>query len=200
MQKEQILEKLETLYQDKKSQNFVLHLIRSYLPLNKSTKVWGKPENLKKFKCALTDTKLISVEEILSYVYSNESFEKFRDNLKNISAGIQNNQPIPTDLFGFGEHLKGRVLGYQGEKTTTYLSEEALICLYDFTATKILKGDGKMNWTMRQMQANSFVKQFAKPKVKKKPETQYSNRPATSSLGDNDALQKLKDKLNNGAK
>lgn len=188
-----IHEKLDKMYQDQKSKNFVLHLIRAYMPLNKVSKVFMKPEKLSKFKCALTGTKLISIDEIFEIMNSEEYHESFIDDLK-YNTGLQEKPDDykPTLL----KLSKGRLMGFQGRDTTTYLCQEAAQCLYDWVSNKIIQGDGKINWTLRQMQEDHFNKAnpFSKKKPKNKPRNQ--NKRAKTSLGDIDALKKLKEKLN----
>lgn len=48
MEKTDIIKKIDTLYASDKSKNFVLHLVRAYLPVNKAKKVFFKPEDMKK--------------------------------------------------------------------------------------------------------------------------------------------------------
>lgn len=192
MKKEQIYEKIDSLYtKDEKSKNFVLHLIRSYLPIDKIEKVWDKPTDLKKFKCAITGAKLISIGEIFEGIHSEEFKANFSANLK---KQFETGEPMLADV------VKGRILGYQGKETNTYMCEEAIGELFNWVSTKILQGDGKINWTMRQMQAKQFLGKFDKfgdDETKKQVNRikQVVNKPATAKLSDNDVLQALKNKL-----
>jgi len=199
MANSQIFEKLEKMYKDEKSKNFVLHLIRSYLPLNKPGKVFEKPVNIKKFKCALTDSQLISIDELFEYIHTDEFSKNFFKGLKEFAGTISDNGPRPerSDITALKEFLKGRVQGWQGHETTTYLSQEAIEELYNWTATKILQGDGKINWTMRSMMPKNVF--TPKKQVKREDSPVQAvikqNKPAKESLGDFDALKNLKEKL-----
>lgn len=188
----EIFNKLENLYnKDEKSKSFVLHLIRAYLPVDKCQKVFSiKAADVPKFKCALTNAKLISVCEVLEGIQSEEFKSTFMDSLK-IQVD-ENGKQIPHEP-AILKVTQGKILGWQGKDTNTYLCQEAIQELYNWTATKMLQGDGKINWTIRSMQPqqpkrdnktstkNAYVKQTVKP--------------ATASLGDNDALQALKNKF-----
>jgi hypothetical protein len=199
-----IHEKLEKMYQDSKSKNFVLHLIRSYLPVDKTKKVFMKPENMKNFKCVLTDVKLISIDEIFEIIQSEEYNESFIQDLK-FNTGLQEKpadyQPTMLKL------AKGRIMGFQGEDTTTYMCQEAVQCLFDWVSVKILNGDGKINWTVRQMKTDAFTskfKEFKDPEtekqVKRIKEITKNPKKAKTTLGDFDILKELKDKLENNEK
>ena len=192
MEKEKIYEKIESLYtKDEKSKNFVLHLVRSYLPVNKAEKVWEKPTDLKKFKCAITGDKLISVAEVYEGIHSEEFKANFSTKLK---ESFETGVPVVNEI------TKGRIMGWQGKDTNTYMCSEAISQLYNWVSTKILQGDGKINWTVRNMQAEEFLGKFDKfgdDETKKQVNRikQVVNKPATAKLGDNDVLQALKDKV-----
>jgi hypothetical protein len=196
-----IHEKLEKMYKDNNSKNFVLHLIRSYLPIDKTSKVFMKPENIKKFKCSLTGSKLISIDEIFTIMKSEEYNDNFIQDLK-YNTGLQERpadyQPILLKLSN------GRIMGFQGQDTTTYLCQEAVQCLFDWVTNKLLMGDGKINWTIRQMKADAFISNFNGPKFED-PETKKqvdrikkvvkNPKKAKTTLGDLDVLKALKAKL-----
>jgi hypothetical protein len=194
-----IHEKLEKMYNDGKSKNFVLHLIRSYLPVDKTTKVFTKPENMKKFKCSLTSASLISIDEIFQIIQSDEYNENFIQDLK-FNTGLQEKpadyQPTLIKLS------KGKIMGFQGQDTTTYLCQEAVQCLFDWVTSKILTGDGKINWTIRQMKTDAFTSKFdkfedseTKKQVDRIKQITKNPKKAMTNLGDFEVLKSLKSKL-----
>lgn len=192
MEQTKIYEKLENLYKkDEKSKSFVLHLIRAYLPVDKCQKVFEmKAVDAPKFKCALTNAKLICINEIFEGMQSEEFKSTFMNDLK--IQMDENGKQIPTSP-AILKITNGRILGWQGKDTNTYLCQDAVQELYNWVATKILQGDGKINWTIRSMQPKQ-----PKHTNTSKPESTYVKqtiKPATASLGDNDALQALKAKF-----
>jgi len=198
MKENKTFEKLEKLYaKDEKSKNFVLHLVRAYLPIDKVTKIFDKPADLSKFKCALTGEKLISIAEVFEGMQSEEFQKDFMNDLKIVidESGNQVKQD-PAIL----KITNGRILGWTGKDTNTFLCQDAVQELFNWVATKMLQGDGKINWTIRSMQGKQFLSKFDKDK---NPETrkqvnrikQVVNKPATAKLGDMDILQSLKAKL-----
>jgi hypothetical protein len=196
MEPNKIFDKLETLYKkDEKSKNFVLHLVRAYLPLDKVDKVWEKPADLSKFKCALTNDKLISVAEIFEGMQTDEFKENFIKDLK-IQVKSDGELAEPAIL----KITKGRILGWTGKDTNTFLCQDAVGQLFNWVSTKVLQGDGKINWTIRSMQGKEFLKKFDNDKSSETRKQvsrvkQVINKPATAKLGDMDVLQSLKDKL-----
>jgi hypothetical protein len=191
MESNKIFEKLENLYKkDEKSKSFVLHLIRAYLPVDKCQKVFDiKAADAPKFKCALTNAKLISINEIFTGMQSEEFKSTFINDLK--IQMDENGKQIPTSP-AILKITNGRILGWQGKDTNTYLCQDAVQELYNWVATKMLQGDGKINWTIRSMQPKQ------PQRTNHKSESTYVKqtvKPATASLGDNDALQALKAKF-----
>ncbi len=192
MESNKIFDKLENLYKkDEKSKSFVLHLIRAYLPVDKCQKVFEvKLADMPKFKCALTNDKLISVYEVLEGIQSEEFKNTFMNDLK--IQFDENGKQVPRTP-AILKITEGRIIGWQGKDTNTYLCQEAIQELFNWVATKMLQGDGKINWTIRSMQPNQ-------PKRENKTATantyiKQTVKPATASLGDNDALQALKAKF-----
>ena len=70
MSREDILKKLDDIFANKKARSFINHLVRAYVPNNKVDKIFIKPKG--DFKCTLTNDMLISVNEILDGVNTDE--------------------------------------------------------------------------------------------------------------------------------
>jgi hypothetical protein len=195
MQSEKIHKKLDEMISNPKSKSFLNHLVRSYLPIGKSDKVWNKPEG--SFKCVLTNVQLISVSEVVDGINSEEFKTKFMETLKNWASEEQRvNSPMK-------EFLNGRVLGFTGENTTTYMSQEAFQAFYDWVVKRLLNGDKHITWLLSSMNRESFLKRAesiatdsetidALNRIKKNSK---DGKRATTKLGDLDALQQLKAKM-----
>ena len=198
---QKIITNLNRLYDNPKSKNFVLHLVRAYLPLNKAKKVFTKPENMKKFKCALTNHKMISVDELFAIMNGQEYKDGFMEDLKfnvGLTEAPENYKPLMVQL------AKERIMGYQGEETSTYMCSEAIQALFQWVTNMLLKGDGKINWTIRKMRTDGFGtkesgtidNKFKSGSPLKKPK--FNNKPpkrANMKLGDLGILDELKAKM-----
>ena len=57
MTNEQIISSLDAMLEDNKAKNFLNHMVRSYFPISKITRVTSVPEG--PFKCALTRKELV---------------------------------------------------------------------------------------------------------------------------------------------
>lgn len=195
MESNRIHKKLDELYSNPKSKKFLNHLIQSYLPIDKAVKVWEKPES--KFRCVLTNAPLISISEALAGMASEEFKTDFMNHLKawaNSDSSVEN--PVK-------KMLAGKVLGFTGEDTTTFMSQEAYQAFYDWVVNKMLHGDKHINWLIKSMRNDSFVKRAESiandDESKKVLETMKTNiketQKVTTTFGDLTALQELKAKF-----
>lgn len=183
-----LYEKIDKLYQDKKSRNFVLHLIKSYMPLSNVHKVFVKPVDMKNFRCVITNNKLISVDEIFEIINSEEYKESFIDDLKyNIGLQKDSEDNKESSIVKFTDN---RIIGYQGKSTTTYMCQVAIECLHEWVKIKILKGDKTINWTLNKALGH-------KPKHKKRKNDFYYKESTSTTLGDLDSLKQVKSKFKN---
>lgn len=193
METNKIFDKLEEMYKkDEKSKNFVLHLVRAYMPIDKITKVLEKPADLSKFKCALTSVKLISADEIFQGINTDEFKANFINDLKIVLD--ESGQQVKKDP-AILKVTNGKLLGFTGKDTNTYMCNEACEQLLNWVSTKILQGDSKINWTVRSMQGKNQPKKKNTQRPQSSQTSQMVHKPATSSLGDFSVLQSLKDKL-----
>lgn len=194
MDRERIYSKLEDLLSNPKSKNFLNHLIKSYLPVNKTQKVWDKPEG--KFKCVLTNVPLISVNEALEGINTEEFKKDFFKHLKSFASEDQREEsPIK-------KMLNGRVLAFSAKKTDTFMSQEAFQAFYDWVVMKMLSGDKHINWVIRSMNKEKFldraevvVTDETRESLDNIREVINNAKMATTSLGEFDALKDLKAKM-----
>ena len=201
---QEIYDKIEEIYTsvDKdgkpKGKYFITHLINSYFPVDKGTKVFDKKEV--KMVCAITGTPLISVEEIWDGIHQDDFGKKMVQHMqkqfKLSEEGTDKEIESPMQ-----EVLKGRVLAYQGKDTTTYLCTEAYQQLYNWLSTKILHGDKHIYWVMKKMRENSMINYIKKtlPEAENKPKIKRVEelvaKPKKTTFGDLAMLQELKQKM-----
>lgn len=194
MSNEKFYKKLDELFDDAKSKNFINHLVRSYLPVSKTEQVWDTPKG--KFRCVITNAPLISVEEALKGVESEQFRTDFMEHLKSWS-NEENRVESPMKKM-----LKGRVLGFTGDNTNTYMSQEGFHIFYDWVVTKMLKGDKHINWLLNTIDRQDFITRAeavaddveTKKAVERLKKSSNEGR-ATMKLGDLGVLQQLKEKM-----
>jgi len=197
MGKNRIQKKLDDLLENPKSKGFLNHLIKSYLPIGKAVKVWRKPETY--FKCVLTNVPLIGVGEALEGMDSEQFKKDFNTHLK---AWVNGDQSVDSPMK---KMLNGKVLGFTGQGTTTYMSQEAYQEFYNWVVDKMLSGDKDINRAINSMKKQQFINRaesVAMDDGQKKvlasiKKTIVKNKRATTTLGDLDVLQQLKSKLEN---
>ena len=196
LEKNKIHATLDEMLANPKSKTFLNHLVRSYMPITNVTKVWDKPKG--DFKCVLTRTPLISTEEILVGIHTEEFKTDFLNGLKTMF------DEKPDTKAGMIKLLAGRQLGITGKDTTTFMTYEAFQEFYDWIITKALHGDKHINWLLGSIRRSalidraetindSTVSQYVSTyKAKTKP----TSKVATFTLGDSsDLLSKLKAEL-----
>jgi hypothetical protein len=195
MQTEKIHKKLDDLFDNDKSRNFVNHLIRAYLPVGKADKVWEKPKG--RFRCVLTNVSLISVGEVMEGVNSEQYRQDFLEHLKSW-ASEEHRVESPMKKL-----LDGKILGFTGKNTDTYMCQEAYHAFYDWVVTKMLRGDKHINWLVSSMKREKFINRAesvanddeTKAALKKIKKSTKNGKRATTKLGDLGALQQLKSKM-----
>jgi len=156
----------------------------AYVPVNKVDKVFIRPQKVK-FKCAIIDEQLISVNEILKGVTE----DAFKDDVFKYLHTMFDTKSEPETPI---KKLMGdKKLGIQGTKTDTFMSIDGYFLFYDWLSTKIMLGDKHITWLMRK--AKETLTDSTGNRVKK--EVEKKEVRATFALGDLPALQALKDKL-----
>jgi len=197
---QEIFDKIEEIYNsvDKsgspKGKNFVTHLMRAYFPVGKCQRVLDVPE--KSMKCAITGQKLFAVGELWNEMQNPEFFKSMT---KSMIARIDPEAEKVENPMA--KIANGRVIGLTGEKTDTYLCQEAYQQLYNWMATKLLTGDKHINWVMKSMRSKEMVNHIKKvlPEEENKPlvkrAEQLANHPKKATLGDLSILQQIKEKM-----
>jgi hypothetical protein len=196
MTPQEIHEKLDNMYNGTGSRNFINHMIRAYFPTNKVEKVWDTPKG--KFKCAITNESLFSLNDVFTVINSEEAKNSFLENMKKMV--IEPEKPIKAFDSALKEGLKNKKMGITGEKTDTYLSMPAYQEFFNWLTNKILHGDKHINWLIRQMQNDAMINSIESvvgegDKDKIQTLRKVVKQPKTATLGDLDVLQQLKAKL-----
>jgi|JI10StandDraft_1071094.scaffolds.fasta_scaffold42162_4 hypothetical protein len=221
---EEIYKKIEEIYNTEKGKPFIIHLVRSFLPINRSTFMLSNSKN-KKMKCAVMGTPLVSKDELFKF-----NVENVDEIFKNISDRLlgKTTQNIVVDNF------KGKLFAIECEKSDKVVCLQVVQQLYNFTCTELLKGNKNIEFVLKDEQRKELAKYSSKeesfvekpnqvksdePKSKiavfeqKKAfaDRNKSNSPSvnsqnneskkpevvhsTTSLGDFSSLQKLKEQM-----
>ncbi len=184
---------LDKMLENPKAKNFLNHLVRAYMPISNVEKVMNKPEG--DFKCAISKYELISVQEILEGIHT-EDFKN--DLMKSMKTMFDENADKTTPM---AKLIREKKLGVTGKGTTTFMSLPVAQEFFNWVITKSLKGDKHINWLLGNIRRESFVKraknitddkvQSTVSKLEKK-----ADRTATFTLGDaNGVLAQLKAKM-----
>lgn len=180
MSKEDIIKQLDNLLENKNSRGFLNHLVKSYLPVTKVDKVFLKPKGT--FKCSISNKPLISVNEIISGMETEEYKDNFFKWLHNsMDPETKVDAPIKT-LLG------NKMLAVQGTNTDTLMALPVYHVFQEWIINKMLMGDKHINWLMRDLTPFGKKKQV-------KPKALTKEVGATFALGDMDVLQKLKESM-----
>lgn len=190
MTQKEIHDSLDAMLENPKSRNFLNHLVRAYLPVSQVDKVWDKPKG--PFKCVLTKVDLISVQEIMDTIQSEEYKHKFIENIKMIFAedgSVTSASPI-VQLIG------NKMLGCTGTATTTFMSYPAFQEFYNWVVTKIFKNDKHICWLLKTINKEQFMTraetiQDDMVQRKVKAIKQETVKPASFTLGELDSFKKL---------
>lgn len=196
MTKEEVYASLDKMLENQKSRNFFNHLIRAYIPTSNIKNVLDKPEG--EFKCAISRDSLISTQEILDGIHTEEFKSDMMTSLKTIFDDKADKTTPMAKLIG------EKKLGVTGKNTTTFLSTQVAQDLVDWVMTKILIGDKHINWLMGSINQASFgrkVKSSNTSQKKVEKTIEKNDRTAKFQLGDtNGSLAALKAKLENSEK
>ena len=143
MNEKSILEKLDSLYEDKKSQKFIDHLVKSYIPKGKLENVIEVPKG--RFRCAITNLQLVAIENIFDEI--GEDIEK-----KNQFVDYMGSDYDLTKLPKL-EILNHKSIPVTGKNTDTFLCVESYRALVKWIQKKISIGDKHVYWLIKEMQA-----------------------------------------------
>ena len=193
MTSEQIHEKLDNLYNSPASKKFINHLIMSYFPIKKVTKVLSKPA-VAKFRCALTNVELCSLNDVIAILNDEEVKNKF---IEMAFGELEMNPPEGMDEI-IKPLLKEKRIALTGFQTDTFLSWRAYQELYEWVAKKVLAGDKNINWLIKQTMEDDQTKTAGaadNTNKEERPKLVLKQKPKVSTLGDIDCLRELKYKL-----
>ena len=199
MTQTEIFAKLDEMLAKPKSRNFLNHLVRSYVPSSKTDKVWVKPEG--EFKCVLTGVELFSLDEWYSQTQSQDYAKAFTDGLLKLLNENKYENPL---LKVMGDKKSA----IKGTNTDTFMAADVYHSFMEWVITKSFKGDKHISWLLGSVRREQFLdvarlsddKQVAK-KAKDLEKQITKDNTAKYSLGDaNDALLKLKQKMENEGK
>ena len=195
MTTEEIHSSLDKMLESHKSKIFLNHLVKAYMPISNVEKVIDKPEG--GFKCVISKDDLVSVNEILEGIQT----EEFKNNLmKSMKTMFDDNADKTTAM---SKLIGDKKLGVTGKDTTTYMSVPIAQEFFNWVITKSLKGDKHINWLLGNIRRESFLKRAKNINDEKVQSTvrkleKKVDRTATFTLGDaNGALAQLKAKMQN---
>lgn len=222
---EEIYKKIEEIYNTEKGKPFIIHLVRSFLPINRSTFMLSNPKN-KKMKCAVTGTPLVSKGDLFKF-----NVENVDEIFKNISDRLlgKTTENIVVDNF------KGKLFAIECKNSDKVVCLQVVQQLYNFTCTELLKGNKHIEFVLKDEQRKELAKKTNKeesfvnipnhvisdePKSKTQvfeqkkafADRNKTNKPSqsnnqnneykkpevvrsTTSLGDFSSLQKLKEQM-----
>lgn len=130
MNQEEIIVKLKDMYREEKSTKYVIHLIHSYIPVDKKVK------GVESF----TDTNNKTVKCSLS-----------KCNLIDIKGYLQNQKNPKSELDEIDENLKGVEVAYRGVNTNSYLSSDSIMALQKFVSQMCSAGDKRINFVVKNL-------------------------------------------------
>lgn len=193
MTDEQIFKKLEKMYESEGGKKFISHLIRSFFPVHKSEFIWEKKD--KPMKCCITGDSLLSKDEIFQSVMD-MSPDDFANYLK-ISFDPENQEPVEHPIR---KKLGNKILGIECKSSDKLLCKQAFDQLYNFYATKLINGDGYMNWLSKRMMAEAGISSFRDSgtnitKTEEKTIIKSIDKPRKTTFGDLEVLKQLLDKF-----
>lgn len=189
MTSEQIINKLDDIFENKKARNFLNHLVRAYFPNNNVEKIFNKPKE--GFNCVITNTKLSSVNQVIGDLKDEEIKDEF---FKYLHIMLNSNAKMVDSV----QKLIGdEELAIQGKNTNTFMSVKTYIVFYDWVLGKFMNGDKHICWLLKGVNRNDVITKTKNSNGNARGvgnKVDYNGR-ATYSLGDLSALQDLKNKL-----
>lgn len=172
MTKEKVAQKIKEIYATPSGQNFIIHLVRSFLPINKKSKYsW----DLEKSRCCITNQKLVGKEELF-----NNFLKRAQGIDKNKVEEMFKNETIGGETeFQIERTLDNAVVGIVSDRTDKRISLVALEQLQKFVEEN--KSDKKLSYAISN---ENMIEKFNK-----------HTKPSTVKLGDFQALIDLRNKL-----
>jgi len=189
---------IQKLYDDPKSKNFVNHLIRAYLPINKPKKVWEFGANTS-HKCNVCGHSLIDLETVIGRIMISKDY--MTDTIDQMRRELEGEKIEREDRAVIKHITHGAIQAWQGEKTTTYLCADCIKDLVDMVTTGILMGDKNIIWITKSMQRDEvFTHMKSSPVVtnrekEKLDEIHKRAEQKKMTFGDLQILKDLKDRM-----
>jgi hypothetical protein len=145
---EEIYKKIEEIYGQEKGKNFITHLLRSFLPINRSKFMFELNKD-KKMICAITGSRLICRAEVMKFQLDNVDVI-----LKNFSDRLlqKTTENVVIDNF------KGKFMAIECESSNRLLTLTAVEQLFNFSATELLKGNKHIEFVLRDEQKKEMAK------------------------------------------
>lgn len=182
--KAEVYEKILNMYNAPNSRGFILHLLRSFFPVNKSRYVMDSDVEL---ICCITGIKLISKLGMLE-VNMNIDASDIMKYLGDMIDGKQTEHPI-------AKALKGRMMGITCDDSERFLSPLAFAALTEFIQNKALENDKTIINILKDNAGISHnTTKETKPDYKNQIRKQVV-KAETNSLGDLQVLKDLKKKF-----
>lgn len=179
-----IYTRISDAYFSEKGQRFIVHLIKSFFPAEKTNHAFQRSSE--KMVCCITNKELMTYNE-LKEIISSQPLEEVNSYVMKKLTFWQRLGDVNWEFHPFDKLLGGKYLALKSEQSDKFLCEMAWQELRRFILNQIEKGDQKI------------VGLIVERKPKKKPLNTMSHinpKAATQSLGDNDVLKKLNEKLN----
>lgn len=182
--------RISDAYSSEKGQGFIVHLIKSFFPAEKTNHALVR--TTEKMTCCITNKELMTHDELKNILKLQNQEEVNRYVAKKLTywQGLGN---LNWEFHPFDKLMGGKYLALKGEKSDKYLCEMAWQELRRFIINQGDEGNKHIVRLVRSIVEN-------KPVVKvKKPisgQAHVNPKAATQSLGDNDVLKKLNEKLN----
>lgn len=200
MTDQEIYKKIEETYSTEKGKNFITHLLRSFLPISRSSRLMSNEKSLRLRDC-ITGEQLCTVDEHFNVIASEEGLKAFMDNAKaQIKQGLvegATTYEIPESVKELKKKIKP--IAITCEKSDKVISEQTLSQLFNFYASELLKGNKHVQWVINNERGKEFVQHGKKNGfIQNKKEERVVKKAAEHaklSLGDFEVLQNLKKKL-----
>lgn len=199
MNDQEIYKKIEDTYNSEKGKNFITHLLRSFIPINRSSKLMDDTRKLKLVDC-ITGEKLCDVNQHFGIMMDGGGIEAMMDNLKaSAKATVDGKEEYDAPESVKKLRSKLKPLAITSAKSDKLMTQETLEQLFNFYATEMLKGNGHINWIANNERGkdmvnagkkSGYIKNDHEAKVVKK-----ATERAKMSLGDMSVLQELKQRM-----
>lgn len=199
MTDKEIYNKIEETYNSDKGKGFITHLLRSFLPIHRSSKMLKNTKNLKLVDC-ITGEKLSDANAMFDLFRTKDFTNAIIDDIKESAkamVGGNDKYERPESV----KKLKSQVLpvAITCDNSDKVMSEQTLAQLYNFFATQILMGNKHINWIANNERGKMFIESGKKSgHIKNKKEERVvkkASERAKMSLGDMDVLKELKKRM-----